>query len=521
MALTKISTDGVKDDAVTAGKIPANAVGSSELADNAVDTNAIADQAVALSKLPHGDSNNNGKFLRANNGADPSFETVNTDLVADTTPQLGGHLYANTYNIEMGDSAGFSSGRLSIGASHDLQIYHDGSDSHIEETGTGGLSIKSLPTLGIKSDTVNINNHANSENMARFFANGAVELYYDNSKRFETSNAGGTLTGSLTGTGHVYLPDGGKFVSGANEDLQIYHDGSFNFIRSENGHAINFIKSSTENIAKFIPDGAVELYYDNSKKFETTANGVNIVGGGDLRLPISGNWTGEGTVKIQHHSNKLYVQLPSTGIQLRDLAGNRIFEMDDSGVCLGLDLKFGQKILINGGSAGLKMKSGSDIDGQEFGSWTGEKEAKIQFHSDSIYNQYKSQWVARSNGGSNTFTIDTSGNFSSDERKKENITTVTNALTKVSQLRGVEFKWKEKYGSKEDMGLIAQEVETVLPRLITNSIDPEGAESENEDGTPMKMLNYNGLFSVMVEAIKELKTEVETLKTKVAALEAA
>jgi len=76
MALTKISTDGVKDDAITKAKIPANQIEASELADNAVDTNAIADQAVALSKLPHGDSNNNGKFLRANNGADPSFETI-------------------------------------------------------------------------------------------------------------------------------------------------------------------------------------------------------------------------------------------------------------------------------------------------------------------------------------------------------------------------------------------------------------------------------------------------------------
>ena len=51
MALTQISTAGVKDDAVTAGKIPANAVGSSELADNAVDTAAIADDAVTDAKL--------------------------------------------------------------------------------------------------------------------------------------------------------------------------------------------------------------------------------------------------------------------------------------------------------------------------------------------------------------------------------------------------------------------------------------------------------------------------------------
>ena len=51
MALTQISTAGVKDDAVTAGKIPANAVGSSELADNAVDTAAIADDAVTADKI--------------------------------------------------------------------------------------------------------------------------------------------------------------------------------------------------------------------------------------------------------------------------------------------------------------------------------------------------------------------------------------------------------------------------------------------------------------------------------------
>ena len=126
MALTQISTAGVKDDAVTSGKLPANAVGSSELADNAVDTAAIADDAVTsakiadgtivaaniandtitavqlannsaninvivdgavstakiadgavtLAKLPHGTSSNDGKFLRANNGADPTFETV-------------------------------------------------------------------------------------------------------------------------------------------------------------------------------------------------------------------------------------------------------------------------------------------------------------------------------------------------------------------------------------------------------------------------------------------------------------
>jgi len=76
MALTQISTAGVKDDAVTSGKIPANAVGSSEIAANAVGASELADEAVTLAKLEHGTSSNDGKFLRANNGADPTFETI-------------------------------------------------------------------------------------------------------------------------------------------------------------------------------------------------------------------------------------------------------------------------------------------------------------------------------------------------------------------------------------------------------------------------------------------------------------
>ena len=178
----------------------------------------------------------------------------------------------------------------------------------------------------------------------------------------------------------------------------------------------------------------------------------------------------------------------------------------------------GAFILYNNGVGVLTSDGSGPIvpGGHHFkinaGTWTGEHVGKIQYHSNNLYNQYSSYWIARNASGTNTFTVDSSGNFSSDARKKENITTVTDALTKVSQLRGVEFNWKEKYGSKEDMGLIAQEVETVFPRLISDSPDPEGAEKENEDGTPMKMMNYNGLFAVTVEAIKELKSKIETLE---------
>ena len=64
------------DLSVSSGKIVSGAVTSTKIADGNVSTAKIGDQAVTLAKLPHGTSSNDGKFLRANNGADPSFESI-------------------------------------------------------------------------------------------------------------------------------------------------------------------------------------------------------------------------------------------------------------------------------------------------------------------------------------------------------------------------------------------------------------------------------------------------------------
>lgn len=85
MALTKIVTDGVNDDAITAGKIPANAVGASELADDAVDTNAIANDAVTLGKMA---GLARGKIIYGDSSGNPAALTVGsngTTLISDGT----------------------------------------------------------------------------------------------------------------------------------------------------------------------------------------------------------------------------------------------------------------------------------------------------------------------------------------------------------------------------------------------------------------------------------------------------
>ena len=96
---------------------------------------------------------------------------------------------------------------------------------------------------------------------------------------------------------------------------------------------------------------------------------------------------------------------------------------------------------------------------------------------------------------------------SSDERLKENITLIENPLEKINQLSGYEYDWIPMEGihvhSGHDIGVIAQEVEKVFPEVVAN----------RENG--YKAVKYEKLVSVLIEGIKELKQEVETLKAKV------
>ena len=91
----------------------------------------------------------------------------------------------------------------------------------------------------------------------------------------------------------------------------------------------------------------------------------------------------------------------------------------------------------------------------------------------------------------------------SDKRLKENIKPVESALDKVSKLQGVTFDWKKsdsELNIKEDIGFIAQDVQKVIPELVR----------ENEDG--MLSMRHQGIAPILLEAIKELKAEIEELK---------
>jgi hypothetical protein len=117
------------------------------------------------------------------------------------------------------------------------------------------------------------------------------------------------------------------------------------------------------------------------------------------------------------------------------------------------------------------------------------------------------QWIFRDNGGTSQASISSSGTYSgSDARRKKDITTITSAVDTIKQLVGRSFTWKE--DDKKSFGLIAQEVEPVLPELVTTQTVVPG--ETNSD--PYKMVNYAALTGHLVEAIKELSTKVAALE---------
>jgi len=117
--------------------------------------------------------------------------------------------------------------------------------------------------------------------------------------------------------------------------------------------------------------------------------------------------------------------------------------------------------------------------------------------------------------GSNQFRMEANGDFhadgdliaystttSSDIRLKEDINVVGNALEKLHKLDGVEFKWKR--DGKASAGVIAQQVQEVLPQAVKQVKDLNGEEHLS--------VNYSALTSVLIEAIKELTAKVDRLE---------
>ena len=179
-----------------------------------------------------------------------------------------------------------------------LKIYHDSTTQHsfIEQA-------SSVNALFIEANYSRLRSRTNHEMLISANLNGAVELYYDNSKKLETTSTGVSVTGGLTAsgastfnedvalTGANYnvrwdksgntfeFDDNAEITLGTDVDLRIYHTAGYNYFRmGASNSEIHFKDVNNGNIAKFKAGGNNELYYNTSKKFETFSGGVRVHG---------------------------------------------------------------------------------------------------------------------------------------------------------------------------------------------------------------------------------------------------
>ena len=103
-----------------------------------------------------------------------------------------------------------------------------------------------------------------------------------------------------------------------------------------------------------------------------------------------------------------------------------------------------------------------------------------------------------------------SSSTASDIRLKENIRDLEGSLDKTLKLRGVKFDWKDEHRDKDNLGFIAQEVEKIVPEVVKEVVNTN-TNSDNDTDTH-KVVQYASLVPMLVEAIKELKDEIDDLR---------
>ena len=483
---------------------------------------------------------------------------VITFKCGDTSPALT----VNTTQVKVEDSQKFVAG-----TGNDLQIYHDGSNSYIQDTDQGNLFIEASAVLIRKNGT--------TENIAKFIQDGAVELYYDNSKKFETTSTGILIDGSDTtgsevrgdfrfksagsGTTKILWDSSGNeirwndnyFASfGTASDLKIYHDSNNSVIDSNTGNlyiqsANSFFLqgSSNDNVLKYNANGAVELYYDNSKQFETTADGVNVQG--HITLAASNN-----APKITFDENG--ADDPKAEIQMDQVDGsngNLIFKTEGSGTLtehMRIDSVGGLRINTTGVNADNELLSITEagtthnIGGFRINNASNDKILINMIHvansGDRKFFSFKRTGSITEIGSINTTASATAFNTSSDYRLKENQVLISDGITRLKTLKPYRFNFKIEPDKTVD-GFFAHEVSSAVPEAITGVKDavetsyytsgdtiPDGkavGDVKEENVILPQSLDYSKFTPLLTAALQEAIAKIEVLETKVASLEAA
>ena len=399
-----------------------------------------------------------------------------------------------------------------FGAGSDLQIYHNGFHSLIQDTGTGNLYLDA-------NSSINLRNADGSENYATFTQNGAVNLYHDNALKLATTATGVAVTGNAT------FADNGKAIFGAGSDLQIYHDGSSSrIVDAGTGNLLIqadelIIRNAAGNETKadYTTNGAVNLYYDNAAKLATASGGVTVTG--DIA-----NASGAMTIDI---AGDLNLDADGGNVLFKD-GGTEIGRLSNSSSNLDIRSSVSDKVMfftVNGSERMRIDTSGNLLVGRTNASAsTATSGGGSVLNADGLIEATKNGTVAMFNrntstgrnvefrqGGSivgdvSTTASGTTYNTTSDIRLKTNIEPLQ-ATDKLMQMNPVSYAWKVDPDGPRSMGFIAQEMQEVMPEAVSTGDDD------------MMSMDYGRITPILVSALQDAHRKIEDLESRIAAME--
>ena len=363
---------------------------------NAIEANATADQTAAEIRTLVEAATDSNVFTDADhtklNGIEASADVTDTTNVTAAGALMDSELTNLTavkaldQGVATTDSPAFAgltttadvsfgdNDKAIFGAGSDLQIYHDGTNSYISDQGTGHLKL-------LVRD-FRINNDSDTKQIMKTVVDGQVELYHNNSKKFETTSTGIDVTGVITTDGMT--SDGVATVKVASagataEAFNVYNTGSGNNTQSrfylgaseyntagrglridagrDSGadgvatfYSVDQAEHSDYEAIKILTDGGVTLSHLGSNKLATTSTGIDVTGTvtadkasittvADFGLELDTSTAGDGILKIGHFSNGTFIGTYN----------------DDGGV--GDVLRLG----THSGETRLRIDSGGDI----------------------------------------------------------------------------------------------------------------------------------------------------------------
>jgi hypothetical protein len=453
-------------------------------------TNSYIDNSTGITFIRNTGTNGSQiQLLNNNSGLKIQGLTGEQSIIANANGSV--ELYHNNVKKAETSADGLDlpdMSKLQLGDSQDLQIFHSGNHSFIKDTGNGSLFIC--------TNSFQVNNAAANESIIVGNQNGAVELYHDNVKKIETSADG------------VNLPDNSKLQLGDSQDLQIYHDSIASYIADTGQGVLKLLTdgfrvrngADNENIIKGDQNGAVELYYDNVKKIETSANGVDVTGNIAVSGTISGTLANGVVATTQSASDNSTKVATTAYVDNQVSAGGSGISnvVEDTTPQLGGNLDMQSNNITGTGNINTTGQIGRDSN--DYIAFTDDTQLDVYINGNNEF-RFEADGDFHADGD----VIAESTTIASDEKLKENINLIINPIEKIKQIRGVTFDWKR--DGKKSAGVIAQDIEKILPEAVK---EVQGLK----DDESYKTVNYNSLISILVESVKELTARVEELEAK-------